>query len=678
MLKTSCICSFVTLLAFCSVAAKAVEPNQEELTAARHWVKSSFEGNPKKGDSFFFSFNYGGKPCSEFLPCWEFKHSSRKLDDLRTEHTIVYTDPKTKLVIRCVGVEYRDFPNVEWTIYFKNNGKEDSPILSDIQPLDITLDRTPSSGSDPGEFLLHHNAGSSTKPTDYGVRETVLTPGLKKVFAGAGGQPTGSDLCYFNIESQKDQGLIVAVGWPGQVATRMAHDQENHLRIRAGQELTHFKLLPGEEVRTPLIALQFWRGGDWLRAQNVWRKWFIAHNLRKPGGKLPPTQWTGANDLGIMDKSTTDRVKKFIDAYGERKLKPDLWWIDAGWYPCNGSWPNTGTWEPDKARFPKGIREITDYLHDRGIRNVLWFEPERVVAGSWLAENHPEWIFGGKHGGLVDFGNPDALKWSIEKVDELIKSEGVDIYRQDFNMAPLDSWRGKDAADRQGITEIRHVTGLLAFWDELLRRHPNMLYDNCAGGGTRNDLESMRRGVAYCKSDYALEPVGVQGETYGISLWLPYYGASWGTEDNAYICRSNMAHLIGACVDLDKKDHYLDGAIHKRLEEWRKTTAYFWGDFWPLTPYSLDNKVWIAWQFDCPDKGEGVVQAFRRGDNAEDSIQLRLRGLDSEAVYLLTDLDLAEVVKKTGRELLDKGLHIQLKEKPGAAIVLYKKKRVKE
>ena len=27
-------------------------------------------------------------------------------------------------------------------------------------------------------------------------------------------------------------------------------------------------------------------------------------------------------------------------------------------------------------------------------------------------------------------------------------------------MDPFDAWRGNDAADRQGITEIKHVTGL--------------------------------------------------------------------------------------------------------------------------------------------------------------------------------------------------------------------------
>jgi hypothetical protein len=38
------------------------------------------------------------------------------------------------------------------------------------------------------------------------------------------------------------------------------------LRVVAGQELTHFTLYPGEEVRSPLMVLQFWRG-DRLEAQ---------------------------------------------------------------------------------------------------------------------------------------------------------------------------------------------------------------------------------------------------------------------------------------------------------------------------------------------------------------------------------------------------------------------------
>ena len=55
---------------------------------------------------------------------WESSRSSRRLDDNRMEHTLTYTDPKSGLVVRCVAVEYLDYPAVEWTLYFKNTGSD--------------------------------------------------------------------------------------------------------------------------------------------------------------------------------------------------------------------------------------------------------------------------------------------------------------------------------------------------------------------------------------------------------------------------------------------------------------------------------------------------------------------------------------------------------------------------
>ena len=72
-------------------------------------------------------------------------------------------------------------------------------------------------------------------------------------------------MSYFNLERNKNDGLIVVVGWPGQWAADFIRDADRGLQVRAGQELTHFKLHPGEEVRSPLSVLQFWKGGDWIR-----------------------------------------------------------------------------------------------------------------------------------------------------------------------------------------------------------------------------------------------------------------------------------------------------------------------------------------------------------------------------------------------------------------------------
>ena len=70
--------------------------------------------------------------------------------------------------------------------------------------------------------------------------------------------------------------------------------------------------------------------------------------------------------------------------------------------------------------------------------------------------------------------------------------------------------------------------------------------------------------------------------------------------------------------------------------EWRKAADYMLGDYYPLTPYSLAEDGWMAWQFDRPDLGEGMVQAFRRAQSHEDQhdvLSLRARSDDHVRTY---------------------------------------------
>ncbi|MCL5098188.1 MAG: alpha-galactosidase [Candidatus Omnitrophica bacterium] len=612
-----------------------------------------------------FSFNYGDQPSALFLDRWPVKRSVKTLAGERTERTITFTDPATGLEARCVVVEHADFPTVEWTVYFKNTGREDSLILSDIESLDTWLARSARE-----EFLLHHAKGSPADGTDYQPLQTVLGPSAQARFAAAGGRPTNKDWAYFNIE-WAGQGAIVAVGWPGQWAAEFARDASTGLRIRAGQELTRLKLHPGEEVRTPLMVIQFY-DGDWIRGQNIWRRWMVAYNVPRPGGKLPQPQLNGfcGDYFPNLIIRNTDELT-FLKRYLEEGIKLDYWWMDAGWYPNDGQgWPKVGTWEVDKTRFPNGLREISDYAHSQGIKTILWFEPERVAPGTWLANNHPEWVLGGKGGGLLNLGNPDALNWAIDHFDKFITDQGIDLYRQDFNMDPLAYWRANDAPDRQGITEIRHVEGYLAFWDALRERHPNMLIDSCASGGRRNDLETMRRAVPLHRSDFYYQPVGSQCITYGLALWLPFFGHCTHSTD-PYGFRSLMQPSVLCTWDARRKDIDYD-TVRKLIGQWKRIAPNYYGDYYPLTPYSQEPNVWIAWQFDRPETGEGVVQAFRRF-SADDFLRFRLRGLDPEAKYTVTDLSANQPHVVLGRELIDPGLRVEIPSRPGAAIITYKK-----
>ena len=629
-----------------------------------------------------FSFVYDGRPSAELLPTWTCTRTAVALDAVRTQHVVTYTDPKTALELRCVAIEYLDFPTVEWTLYFKNTGTQDTPIIEGIQALDLGMER-----GDTGEFLLHHNIGSPANGSDYGPLETKLEAKSSKRIGAAGGRPTNTDWSYFNIESTVRDGLIAVVGWPGQWSAEFKRDEAKGLRLVAGQELTHFKLLPGEEVRSPLIALQFWKG-DWNRSQNIWRRWMMAHSMPKPGGQLPAPMVEGCSSRAYeeMIKANTDTQLMFIDRYKEESIKIDYWWMDAGWYIQQTGWPQVGTWEVDPARFPEGLKPISKHAHENNVKILVWFEPERVAEGTWLTQNHPEWILGGDKGGLLNLGDDAAREWLTNHVDTLLTEQGIDLYRQDFNMDPLSFWRKNDTEDRQGITEIKHVTGYLAYWDELRRRHPDMLIDSCASGGRRNDLETMRRAVPLWRSDYAFEPNGHQGMTYGISLWLPFHGTGtvacvdapyYGngrTPVQPYAFWSNVAPSINCGIDFRVKD--IDyTALRQLFSAWRGINANYYGDFYPLTKYTLDKDAWIAWQFDRPEMGEGVVQIFRRAESVFTGAALLLKGLDPAAQYALTNVMTSETITLSGEALMSQGLPVTMKERPEALILAYRKVR---
>lgn len=617
-----------------------------------------------------FSFVYNGEPSEKLLAEWPRKLESRKLDATRAQHVLTWIDGKTGLEVRCMAVTYSDYPAVEWTVYFRNTGNQNTPILENVQGLDVHFERQ--SG---GEFVLHGSYGDVFDYKDllcesYKPFEVVLGPEVKKTFVPVGGRPTnGPDgWPYYNL-AMPGGGILLAVGWPGQWNTTFQRDAGTGLGIKAGQEHTHLSLAPGEEIRSPLIAMLFWQRDDVVDAQNLWRRWMLAHNLPRVDGKLPAPFLIAspACELGKQDEAN---CRKGIDTMDETGAS--VFWIDAGWYTCKPGfqflWWGTGDWQPDPIRFPNGFKAMSDALHAKGRKFLLWFDPERIGdPHCWLVKNHPDWVLDKV---LLDLSNPEARRWITQLVDQLITEQGIDIYRQDFNVfpGPLDYWQKKDRSDRQGMTENLYVQGYLAFWDELLRKHPNLMIDSCASGGRRNDLETLRRSVPLYRTDtYEKGPgtvVASQGHTQGLSSWVPFYG-SGGHVTDVYTTRSFYMPSYTTWGGTDPK------LVAQARAEWAKVAPLMLGDFYPLTPWSLQGDRWMAWQFNRVQEGDGVVQAFRRDKCEKAAMTFHPRGLDPAAQYEVTNVDGGTPAKISGKDLMEQGLTVDIKNAPGAAVITY-------
>jgi alpha-galactosidase len=659
-----------------------------------------------------FSFVYGRQSSEALLKAWPETAAIRQLDAGRTEHTLVWTDPKTGLQVRLTAVEYAGSPVVEWTEYFRNDGKADTPVLEDVQPLDLSL---PLTGSGIPTILYSNGCGGMDT---YALHKYRLNQLDRLRLSNEGGGKTVTTIPFFDIQTGGG-GLIGALGWPGQWAISMSRPTEGAMMVRAGMEKTHLSLHPGEEIRTPQILVLPWNG-DGMDAHNLLRRHILKYHTPQYDGK-PVVLPISHGGWGGMTTTTSLRL---LDQINRENIGFENFWMDAGWYGTDRPVEEfqvfgredwflyAGDWRVNQVPHPNGLRPISDAVHAKGMKFLLWFEPERAVVGTPLTIEHPEWFIGEEQTNfegndarplvkfrLFNFGNPAARQFMIDSMSDLITKEGIDIFRQDCNFALAPFWSQSESIDRQGITQIRYVEGLLEFWDGLRRRHPQLILDIVQ----RGDLESISRAVDLSRADYPVspdaDPIGNQLSTEGLAYWRPHYGTilQMRPRDN-YHFRSGFAPglsfaLFNAAGTKDQIGSFIPADfpfdwLRTQVEQLKRVRPYYYGDYYPLLPCSADIDCaaaasdersaafeWAAWQFNRPEEGEGMVQAFRR-EKSEDAVKdLRLRGLDAAATYEVTDLDAGVPRTATGKDLMQKGLNIEIAGEPGAVTIVYKRVR---
>ena len=636
-----------------------LQQSTEEKNKVQSWIDSHLTRETRPP----FSFMYGGDPSASLFTTWESSNETTHHDDAKTEGILTYRDRKSGLVVQCEWEFFSDFPAVEWVVRFRNEGSADTPILGDVQALDAVFTRN---GGD--EFVLHRALGSSASRDDFAPIADVLHPNTKIELAPVGGRSSNTHaLPFFNIETTGG-GVMLGVGWSGQWSTSFQRDDGKSLRLRAGMELTHLKLHPGEEIRTPRILLLFWEGEDRMRGHNLLRRFILAHRTPQQDGEPVTTPFSASGSP--LNESTESNQIAFTKRYHELGLGVEYWWLDAGWF--DGGWPSgVGTWTIRKDHFPNGLKPLSDAAEAAEMKFLLWFEPERVYQGSWLDTGHPDWVLKipDNPNGLLNLGNLEARRWLTDHISGMITDQGISVYRQDFNMDPLLHWRAADALERQGMTEIRHIEGLYAFWDELLNRHPGLIIDNCASGGRRIDLETTTRSLPLWRTDYDyFEPNGYQCHTYGLHFYLPCSGTG-SNNPNSYESRSAMNS--GFVIGWDVHSPHLPVEIaQKTASEYKRIRPFFYGDYYPLTSYSTNYDVWMAFQFHREDLRRGIVLAFRRPQSPYVSARLRLEGLDPKSLYKLKFEDSGDEETVTGSTLGD-GYEVTIDNAPGSQLIIY-------
>ncbi|MFZ2657338.1 MAG: glycoside hydrolase family 36 protein [Victivallales bacterium] len=687
----------------------------EESDFIRKWAdlldgKKEIPPSDRYNDTVPFSFMCGKRNSRDWL---NLKDARRKRGDWQNGkrvNVLTWTDKETSVRCEMELTEFSDFPVLEWVLKLTNCGDKETEPISNFKALDIFWKRNDSDKTTPE---LRRSLGSDARIDDFKyacdeLRRDMWTAkrtirmdsssnnALRTVRDGnnlSDGRPSATWLPFFNLRTGPD-GIIIALGWSGQWFAEFAHDGEGTTTVSAGMEHLEAKLKPGESLRSPRILVQYWSGTP-MHGQNIFRKFILATHVPRSKGKPVRTPtccgtWGGTPTQGHFD---------LIEKIKEHKLPYDYYWIDAGWYgtceePCpnvfNGKWWIVGDWRVNRNYHPNGLKPISDAVHNAGMKFLLWIEPERALYGTPVTLEHPNWFLRKKDGPmdenemlLLNMGNPEAWRWAVDTVSGLISENGIDCFREDFNLDPSPFWVFADIDGRKGITEMRYVEGFYSFWDELLRRHPGLLIDNCASGGRRIDLETISRSVALWRTDYNcfpfMSPEASQVHGFGLSHWLPSNAISpCAKPGDTYQFRSALSAGIVFNIDEfglnDYKHNDYPWDWHmKMILDAKRASPYFYGDFIPLTQCDCSPDSWMASQFHIPGKNEGMILVFRHSESSMSTGVFCLRELSRGKTYEFEDADSGKTWRATGSELMTEGLVISADTPRTSRLLFYRK-----
>ena len=659
---------------------------QGDKTDIARWIDQRFA----KGQLPPFSFILDEQPSEEFLRSWHWSRTAPASTDKDVVlRTFTYTDPRSGLEVVCDVKGYPEFRAVEWVLHFRNTSAENSGQLTRVKVADFDMVYP-----DAGALKIHYAEGNKISKADYAPRTAEFRTEQPLHIEPHGGRSSEEAFPFFNLESEASrQGVMVAVGWTGTWFADLEKRDPSRLTLAAGMLNTDLYLYPGEQIRTPSVALMFW-SGDRMNGHNRFRRLVLAHHSRKVDGSpfyplCSAFNYRDPQPCGEYSCLTADWAVAMVRRYSMFELTPDVFWLDAGWHTGAGdfrhgkSWANTtGNWTVDRERFPEGLKPVSDAVHETGAKFMVWFEPERVVKGTQWATEHKEWMLdtewpeGSEQSTwyLFDLGNDAACDWLCKYYGDLIEENGIDYYRQDFNMLPAGYWRDADEPGRSGIKEIRHIENLYKFWDYLLDRFPGLLIDNCASGGKRLDWESIGRSAPLWRSDYYHydDPDGYQCHTYGLNFFLPIHGTGILLPDQ-YSFRSSLSSALQCNWKVTEPGvSVLD--MQQRIREYRDIREYYYEDYYPLsgTGDLTGSDVWLAYQMHRPSDDSGIVVAFRRQDAPDAEYTVRLGGLTPDASYTLLDCDTQAETVRSGRELT-KGLTLRLDNPKSSLLIKYRK-----
>ncbi|HZG58657.1 glycoside hydrolase family 36 protein [Paenibacillus sp.] len=357
---------------------------------------------------------------------------------------------------------------------------------------------------------------------------------------------------------------------------------------------------------------------------------------------------------------TEENILRQVDAAAA--FGAEMYCMDAGWFSglTQDWWNGLGDWVPSNDRFgERGLQGIFEYIKSKNMGIGIWIEMEVCGEDAALARKPDDWFLrrhGRRAGGgprmFLDFSNPEVRQYLMQVIDRLV-GMGATLIRNDCN----DCIGAGDDTDGQSSASglLRNMRAFYEFIEEVKRRHPHILMENCSSGGLRADYGMLSRFHLHSTSDqehYACNPSIISGLLAAVlpeqaEFWTYPYPLTFDRKDQpdhvlSSSYRESMADgeqtifnmVNGLCGNMylsgriDAADERNRALILEGVQVYKQERGHIHRSFpiWPLGFHRIEDQTGWAAVGLTNESGNRTLLAVWRLGGAEPYQVMKLQG----------------------------------------------------
>lgn len=284
-----------------------------------------------------------------------------------------------------------------------------------------------------------------------------------------------------------------------------------------------------------------------------------------------------------------------------------------------------GDWDVNTQKLPGGLERLVSEVNKLGLKFGIWMEPEMISPDSDLYRAHPDWAIKvpGKEPALarnqlvLDITREEVWNHTWNSIEKTLKSANIEYLKWDMNRQLSELCSLGLPSDRQGELFHRYVLAVYRLQEKLVSTFPDLLIENCSGGGARFDPGMLYYSPQIWTSDDtdAIERLKIQEGT-ALVYPLSSMGAHVSDCPNHAVGRSTpfetrghvaLAGTFGYELDITKISEAERNMIPDQVAMYHKYNDLVReGDYYRLASFS-QNGLFDAWMVKAKDDSELLV-----------------------------------------------------------------------